>query len=371
MSRLPTLGVFGPRLDEPTGVARYSGLLHDHLALRYNITYVGNDDPDDPTDFDRVLYQLGASRRHHGAYAAMKRRPGPAVLHDPIALDYYNEAWDLIEPDEREAVLDLGSAFVGRPIASHEELAEALDAPPGADRWSADIGVEQIFLPNVTLALVHSTYWVERLARAGTPTQLVRQPVPRLDPVGATMRAELGIGEEDLVVGTFGYLGIYKRIDRIVDAWLGWTDRPEASQLLVVGEPLDPIALPSTPDVRHLRNVDNATFEALLSCVDFGVQLRHPSMGETSAVTATLLGNGRPVVVSATVHTEDLAGPGLRRVAPDEAEVDGLIRAFDDLARLRLQPGPFRSEHAPERCAEPLFSALEADVEQEAPNLPG
>lgn len=212
----PTLGVYGPAKGEPSGVADYSATLETELSNYFDCVHVSNAEYIPPDKFDLVLYQLGASARHHCAFSALAQRPGPAIIHEPNCLAYYYESWDLLTESTREAVLELFRRSFARSFSTLPEVMAFLRAHPDHDEWSVDVASDLLYLGNVSLALVHSTYVAERLrSRWSDRVLVIPQPVPPLSPSdGEQVRARLGLRPDQLLVGMFGFIGPYMRADK-------------------------------------------------------------------------------------------------------------------------------------------------------------
>src|SRR5262249_61119745 len=104
---------------------------------------------------------------------------------------------------------------------------------------------------------------------------------------------------------------------------------------------------------------DTARFEALLRATDVGVALRHPTLGETSAVVVRMLGLGVPVCVSTGGWYDELPGDAVARIPPGPGEAELLAAVLARLAQdadLRRAMSEAGREHA-ERVLSPAAAA--------------
>lgn len=119
--------------------------------------------------------------------------------------------------------------------------------------------------------------------------------------------------------------------------------------------------------VRHGRVSRDEMLLRMAAC-DVAVNLRHPSLGETSATLTRLLGLGRAVIVSNTGAFAELPDDCCAKVDVDETELDTLVailsRLADD-ARLRATLGAnarahYEARHTPAAAAAAYLEVLRA-----------
>ncbi|MFE4516380.1 hypothetical protein ACFRMQ_19540 [Kitasatospora sp. NPDC056783] len=309
--QLPTLGIWGPAPRDKSGVAGYITHSLPHLARHFTthrITGPGHD----PAAFDHVLYHLGNNALHHGAFRALAARPGTILLHEYNNLDYYYEAWDQLPAAEQQAVLTRVGNAVGTRLDTRADMEQYFADHPHVDRYSLNARIEDLAIGAATRVLVHSPLLAEHLADRHPTADIRHLPFPAepLTPVAGT-RARHGLPEQAFVFATFGFLGAYKRIPTLLDAWQNWTDRPADALLLLAGEARDGLTVPADdPTVLHTGYLPDAEFDALLLAADCGIQLRGPWLGETSGPASVLIAHRRPTILS------DI--PGMHPRRPEE-----------------------------------------------------
>jgi glycosyltransferase involved in cell wall biosynthesis len=356
------VAVYGPQAPQRSGVATYIDAMAEHCPPGFRIQRVCNNSWMDPRAAKAVLYHVGASALHHCVFEGLRRRPGPTIVHENNTLSYYYESWDWLKPSVRARVLSMASRRLGRHVGCLEVLQEALDGLPDEDRYCADIGIEQMYLPYLTHALVHSRRLQRRFARLAPDLPVTQVPLmsyPLTTDMRARSRSQLNLSPGQIVFGSFGFIGQYKRVDKILRAWLDWQTRPPDSVLLVVGQPQYNIEIPNHPSIVHIGFVPNATdFLGYLAACDCAVQLRYPTLGETSGVITTFLANNVPLITSLTPDTAEYAGlPNVVRVAPDEAEVPNLIVSMTQIAQQAPPPRCYDPAYSPAVCCARIFSA--------------
>jgi glycosyltransferase involved in cell wall biosynthesis len=155
---------------------------------------------------------------------------------------------------------------------------------------------------------------------------------------GKLVRRLLGLPEDGFIFGIFGKLHRVKRIATALRAFARVHRKHPDAGLLVMG-PMDPsvadvlLPLKENPELAHAQGIyvhttpTNYEFELMaVQAVDAGINLRYPTAGETSWTLHTLLGQGRPTLVSdAGSFTEYPDGCCLKSPV-DEQEEDILVR---------------------------------------------
>ncbi|MEO7194983.1 MAG: hypothetical protein ABIZ05_09190 [Pseudonocardiaceae bacterium] len=341
-----TLGVYGPGCPSSSGVARYIQASLPYLREHYDVTHVGEDTAWDPSSFDVVLYHLGNNVLHHSAFRALRRRPGPVLLHEYNNLNYYYEAWQRLDDDERAAVLAMLGRCLGGAFGHRDDLERHLAGHPHVDRYSLDSGIESLAVSAATRTLVHSpeaaAVLVGRYPRARV--DVLPFPVGRI-PEGnpAAVRARLGIAPDTYVFATFGFIGEYKRVEQILTAWQSWSDRPAEALLLLVGATQYDIQLPDEPCVRHTGYLADDDFDALVVAVDCGIQLRHPWLGETSGPTSMLLAHQRPLICTGNLAGQTGVHDSVLLVPTGTGEVAALVEAMRSQHRRPTRPSRYDS----------------------------
>jgi glycosyltransferase involved in cell wall biosynthesis len=120
-------------------------------------------------------------------------------------------------------------------------------------------------------------------------------------------------------------------------------------------------------DALVLDHVEESHLWALMSACDICVNLRYPTMGETSAAALRALSLGKPLVVSDVGWFSELPDSLAAKVPVDEWEVETLAKTLTVLSEqpeLREAMGVaarayIREEHDLERSADLYVAALE------------
>jgi glycosyltransferase involved in cell wall biosynthesis len=178
------------------------------------------------------------------------------------------------------------------------------------------------------------------------------------------------------VIGCLGRLNPAKRIPELVQAFRVVRERFPEALLVLAGHRtagLDLDALLARQGVQVGRDavvfdhVDESHLWALMSSCDICVNLRFPTMGETSAAALRVLSLGKPLVVSDVGWFGELPDSVAAKVPVDEWEVETLARTLALLAERRdvreamgeAARAYVREEHNLERVGDLYVAALE------------
>lgn len=354
---MKTLGVYGPAFDEAkeTAVASYVANSLPHLSKYFDCTLVSRPNAATPWEFDHVLYHLSASIHTWHAHSALHERPGPAIIHEHNCLQLYYVIWDTLSDSLRDRIMGLFSQELGGSFSDLAEAQAAADGLPNTDRYCVDVGVEVIFMEQVTAAITHSIF-IRDLLRERYPqtrTEMVPfmvEPFTLQEALWA--RKRLHLKPDDFLFGVFGRIGEYKRIEQIVCAWQTWQNRPQTAKLLILGMRQYDVEIPELENLIYIDYIPNEReFDAYLAAVDCGIQLRHPSLGETSGVISKMIANGKRLIVSDTPYTSDYQRlENVVRVRPDKDEIFNLMNAFQETIELPRLPLTYDPRFAPDMC---------------------
>jgi glycosyltransferase involved in cell wall biosynthesis/SAM-dependent methyltransferase len=296
------VALFSPLPPARSGIADYSEALVDALARLVQLEVFTRGDPQfDVGQFDAVVYQVGNNMCHDFVYETALRYPGVVVMHESnlhhlIAdLTIKRDDWDAYvreceynggvaarEFAERVRRLEVGPDYEGQPLTRR-----ILDSARGV--------------------VVHSRFMETEIRAAGFAGPIGVIPhgawIPAADRNG--YREKLGLDERAPLVGIFGFLKPYKRIAESLRAFRRVVRLAPEARMILVGEP-HPDA-PVEPMIRSLGLSSHARvlgfaamddFVGYLAACDIVLNLRFPTVGESSGTLLRSLGLGKAVLVS-------------------------------------------------------------------------
>jgi glycosyltransferase involved in cell wall biosynthesis len=361
---------FSPMPPEKTGVADYSALLLPALEKRLDVTVVRRGRRRAPRGTDVSLYHVGNNPDAHAWIVdALRKQPGVVVLHDFVLHHLVGgmtigrrDGHGYLDAMERE------HGVVGRLLA-HGVLDKRI--PPLWESRPEDFPLARFVLDHASAVIVHSRT-VHDLARAAGYEGRIwivphpAWPVPEIEPEHAATGT---------VIGCFGVVNASKRIPELLRAFAGVRERHPDVTLLLVGPSspgfdldrrLQRLGLPGEGLVRE-GWADEPRLWTLMAGADVFVNLRHPTMGETSGSVIRSLSLGKPLVVSDVGWFSELPDAVALKVPVDDHEVETLAAALELLVTrvdVREEMGRAgaelaRHEHDLGRVAERYAASLE------------
>jgi glycosyltransferase involved in cell wall biosynthesis len=361
---------FSPMPPEQSGIAAYSALLLSALGERLDVTVVKRGRKKAPRGTDLSLYHVGNNPDAHAWIVdALRREPGVVVLHDFVL--HHLVAGMTVGRRDGHGYLDAMEreyGVVGRLLA-HGVLDKRV--PPLWESRPADFPLASFVLEHATGLIVHSRT-VSELARAcgfAGPVWMVPHPAWPVHQI-APIRVAAGP-----VIGCFGVVNASKRIPELLQATAKVRENHPDVSLLLVG--------PTSPGFdleRRLQRIglaeeglvregwaDEARLWELMAGADIAVNLRHPTMGETSGSVIRALSLGKPLIVSDVGWFSELPDEVALKIPTGDDEVEVLSAALELLvtrADVRETMGSAgvelaRREHDLSRVAERYAAALE------------
>lgn len=343
------LAYFSPMPPDRSGIADYSAELLPHLAKLADVT-IFTDDPGTaqssgltvrPTsdyphrrrEFDLPLYQMGNSAFHESMYDLLVRYPGVVMLHDYFLhhfIRHHTAGHDDWTAYGREMAYSLGSD--GRDLAQaiHAGRAEAplYEEPLNRRLLDASLGL-----------IVHSRYAAERVSQQQPDVPLaviahLALPDARLD---GDLRARLELPAGTVLFGSFGQITPGKRIDLALQAFQRMHRSNPSTHYLLVGEVQPDVDLPALIAACGLENAvhsvgfiaDPDEFVSWIHAADVVVNLRQPTVGETSGVAIRAMTAALPLIVFDHGWYSELPDEAAVKTAP--GDIDALQAAMERL----------------------------------------
>jgi glycosyltransferase involved in cell wall biosynthesis len=280
---------------------------------------------------DIAVYQIGNDPTTCAWIVdALRERPGVVVLHD-FVLHHLIAGITIGRRDPRAylAAMEREFGVPGRLLALGmlDNLLPLL--------WETQPERFPLATPVLDLAqgvIVHSHY-VERKVRETGYAGIVRRIPLQAWPVTEVEPADL---HGDPLIGCFGNLNMNKRIPQLLEAFAELRKRRPGARLLLVGRAVERFDLSRRLDRLGLGDslireefVPEERFWALMAACDVLVNLRSPTMGETSGAVLGALSLGKAMIVSDIGWFSELPDSVALKIPVDALEVPALAGALE------------------------------------------
>jgi glycosyltransferase involved in cell wall biosynthesis/SAM-dependent methyltransferase len=327
---------FSPLPPAKSGVADYSAALVPHLGREVDIEVFAERPRDfDAAQFDVALYQLGNNGWHEFAYEMALEQPGVVVLHEA---NLHHLIADLtIKRGDWDAYLREVEYDGGPKALEYASRVRALEVGPDYE------GVPMLrrLLERSRAVIVHSRLMVSQLRVTGFKGPIAHIPhgawISDVDRMG--YRHRLGVDELTPLFGIFGFLKPYKRIAESLRAFRRLLRVQPRAKMILAGElhpdlPLE--SLLDTLDLRHAVRLLGFTpiedFIGYVAACDVVLNLRYPTVGESSGTLLRALGLGKAVLVSDVGSFREIPNEICLKVPVDALEEDFLFEYMNLLA---------------------------------------
>jgi len=359
------IAYISPLLPKKTGIALYSQHLINALQVALNDNdeeLVVFDDAVDETNayqtdyiaqeilpltfeesrrkqYRQFIYNFGNNPHYHlPMLQLLRQQTGVVVLHDTVL--YY-----LIAGQGLGGVWQaLVQAANGRPIDSINKI--NLDNPEH-DILRYSTPAKHPFLHEVltraSSVVVHSKMAKKQVIKAGYPgpvhqvplidyQQAVDVDIKLIENPSVIKLVKQKESYGTFIIGLFGFSGETKRSHSIFIALSGLAEALKLRiKLLIIGNDhyqADIKAIGISDLVVNSGYVSDADYDQSMALCDLIINLRYPSMGETSAVQIQAMSAEKPSIVSNYGWFSELADDTVHKITADEQEVEQLQTAI-------------------------------------------
>jgi glycosyltransferase involved in cell wall biosynthesis len=360
------IAYFSPLPPSRSGIADYSATLLSHLAREATITLFTGEPhsisdalqtnsptrtiesyPESRWDFDLAIYQMGNSRHHDQIYETALRFPGLVVLHDH-GLHHFIADRTAGQNDFSAYIREMGYELGVDGI----ELAWAI-RDRQADHPIFEVPLNHRLIDRSLGLIVHSQTVANMLASHTTqpikiiPALMEQQP-------GQSQRTALNLSPDTLIFASLGLVTPEKQLDLALTAFNQIHREIPNSHFLIVGDIHQNVDLTATIKRFGLESAvtilgfveDLRNFVDYIETADIIINLRHPTVGETSATALRAMAAAKPVIVFDLGWYSELPDSAVIKVPPLDSQ--GLIAAMRRLAQepaLRQEMGQTAAAH--------------------------
>jgi glycosyltransferase involved in cell wall biosynthesis/SAM-dependent methyltransferase len=296
------LAFFSPLPPARSGIADYSQALIQSLKPLMELEVFSEASRAfDPARFDIALYHLGNNVYHDFVYETALRHAGVVVMHES---NLHHLMADLtIKRGDWDAYIRECEYHGGPQAGAYAARVRKLEVGPDYE----GVPMTRRILEKARGLVVHSRYMREEMRAAGFTGPVAVIPhgawIPEAD--RHRYRHRLGLDEITPLVGVFGFLKPYKRIAESLRAFRRLVRLVPNARMILVGEPHPEFPLEAmigsmglSANVRVLGFVPIEEFVGYLGACDIVLNLRYPTVGESSGTLLRSMGLGKAVMVS-------------------------------------------------------------------------
>ena len=330
--------------------------------------YPFNIDNFDPGAYDEIVFHMGNSSQPHSyMYDAIKEFHGIVVLHDYFLQGFYAERYFATNDfSECSSLFTKYYSKKGEEIANY--VAQRITPPIWSCEEAIDYPLNEEIISNSKAIIVHSNFIRNKILETWNKPVITipHHGFIQKDFSSSQFRKKLGIKEEDLLIGSFGFVNPNKRFDVLIPTIMGL--HAENIKYLIVGEDgadiLKNFIKEKSERLIILSYSPLDEFEALISSCDICINLRYPTLGETSGSLIRMMGFGKPVLVSNVGAYAELPDYSVYKIDPDIDEAETIRRALNALIQdkeFRESMGREAAIYVKEFCSIKKCAKLYAD----------
>ncbi len=345
---------FSPLPPARSGIADYSRALLPHLAQTAQITLF-TEKPDSVKDelkasfniqpiseypnqrwnFDLTLYQMGNSSHHEAIYETAVRYPGLVILHDH-GLHHFMAHRTVDSHDYSGYIREMGYALGLNGIQLAWDIREQR-----ADHPLFAVPLNNRLVDRSLGLIVHSQVVADMLAEQAFERPIRVIPALMEKRVGQSQRETLNLSSETVIFATLGLVTAEKKLDLALSAFKQLQQTIPDSHFLIVGDVHPEVNLAKIigrnqleKAVTQLGFIESLQgFVDWIEAADIIINLRHPTVGETSATALRAMAAAKPVIVFDLGWYSELPDSAVVKVRP----LDN-IDLLDAMQRLASQP---------------------------------
>ncbi len=285
-----------------SGIADYSEALLEALKPLAEVDVISSAAQSyDASKYDIAIYQVGNNAHHDFVYEAALRNPGIVVMHESnlhhliCDLTIRRSDWDAYV-----AECEYNGGAAAREFALR---VRALEAGPDYE----GVRMTRRILESARGVIVHSRFMRDEMRADGYKGPIAVIPHGAWIPPADRMayRHRLGLDETIPLAGIFGFLKPYKRIAESLRAFRRLVRVAPTAKMILVGEPHPEFPIEAMirsmgleSSVRLIGFTPIEDFVGYLAACDIVLNLRYPTVGESSGTLLRSLGLGKAVMVS-------------------------------------------------------------------------
>jgi len=290
----------------------------------------------DPSCYDAIIYHMGNDyKAHRCIYDSLKKYPGIVVLHDLVLQGFYAERYDETGDFHSYRKL-LEKHYSDRGTRIAEGIRLKLPDQIWESEKALGYPLNEEVLEAAKAVIVHSDFVKERIRSK------INKPVIKINHHGhinkefsaEQTRKGLGIGKDDILICSAGYINKNKRYESILSALSEIEGFP--FKYLIAGKDrgrlLENYVKGDEPYLIKLGHLPIGKLEEMINASDICINLRYPTMGESSGSLLRMMGYGKPTLVTDYGSYAEFPDYCAVKIFPDIDEKEMIKRSVTALA---------------------------------------
>lgn len=322
------IAIVTPWLNQQTGIANYVYKLVPFLSQYFDIDifvdntldrecqllpnayggrYLIGDLETRYQDYDDIIYQLGNSTKYHSEiYRMFKKYNGTAEIHDFVLNPFFYHSYYMKGDKEtyRQALID---GYGAEGEQHYNELEKGI-SESDAFTYPMSCSVSK----KAKKTIVHNEWSYRQLIGS---QQMYFIPLMAFERIvlsknerrkaESNLYSKIRCRENDILIGCFGWVNANKRAETVLKGTLELRKIGYPVKLVFFGKSNYPILDDFLLEeefkdfVRVTGFLEQEEYQIAMERCDIVVNLRHPSMGESSATLCETFKAGKPVIVTA------------------------------------------------------------------------
>ncbi|OEU41368.1 hypothetical protein BGV40_15320 [Methanosarcina sp. Ant1] len=369
-ARTMKIAYFSPVHPQKSGISTYSTELLLALKKYTNIDLFLDENviPDDPRirdefmfysyrdfdkrliseKYDKIIYHMGNNSMHEYIYHTLLKYPGITVLHDYV-LHPFIQHITVFKGDSNSYLREMKNAYGEKGESIANKYVEGIHIPIDFSKFP----LNEMVIRSSEKVIVHN-YYVKNMLNNHSHIHVIplgRHVVEISSQAITANRKELNLNENSTILGIFGFMNSNKRINVVLDTFKNLIEQSQDLLLLIVGDITETYRkellqyinkLGIEKNVRIIGYVEEDMYSKYLSCVDIVVNLRFPTMGETSGTLLDAMAFKKPLVVSNIGSYKEYPDSCCWKVDVDSTERELLYEYLHELViseKLRTKMG--------------------------------
>jgi glycosyltransferase involved in cell wall biosynthesis len=256
-------------------------------------------------EYDHIIYQFGnSSDFHSGIYRMARLYPGIGEIHDYILHHFFYHAYYL--KGEKHIYADALEAAYGHEGRAHYENVDRGNCSPDDITYPMSHTISKMSYGTI----VHNKWSYEQLNESSAfvipHACLEKEAMPKQEflEIKKNIKEKIRFKEGEFLIGCLGFVNYNKRPEQIVAVVKSLFRNGYRIRAIFCGQAADDrlerfIAKHNLQDVVVITGyIDKKEYEVALQMCDLVVNLRYPSMGESSGTLCETLKYGKPALVS-------------------------------------------------------------------------